>query len=833
MQKKRSNGNWCRILVSMLALLMLTIQGCGGGGSNGTPVEPELKTVRDDYGVWFISGSSENSLFEVFEAMGYAVATDRLWQAELYRRQARGCLAEIFGAGDDNRYLETDIYMRTIGYSDQELTQGFNALDQESRDVVAGYVAGFNRRITEIKADNSLLPYEFAAIGENLGIDFIPADWQPEDILAWIATLQRNFDPEALDTAQINNATLFQTLADKFGSLGAGMFNDLRWANDPEAQTYYTHLGAAATADMLAESIGENTGKRVVAGANLDAAARAMALKRRGVIDTLKDINAFVKMGSYAWVVSGEYTESGNPIIYSGPQMGFSVPSIVQEGSVRAGGLNVSGMTVTGIPGIIIGRTPHHAWSMQVGHAHTTDYYAEDPETDSLQSHHRIETIKVAGGDDVILPVYRSAHGPIVNPMPFVPDAYDAGDDGPIFAWKYAHWGYEFDAIKGFLDLARAESMDAFGKAIENLAVSQHFCYVDRDGNIAYWMSGRNPQRPEGEWRLPQGIAEAALEWDAATLKPRAHARNPEKGYYGGWNNKSNPDYDNAYNSLNDIYGPFHRSHVIYDFFEAELAAEGDSVSFEEVRDLAHDIATTDSFGGGGNPWKVVKDRFTQAVTDNPTDDRTQALGIMNGWDGHFVAGGKANWATGQDRAPAWILMDAWIDGVMELTVADELGSDYNKRVIFNLLLHEFQEEAAPKGYNWFHNEVNGTPGDPDSIIVAALDSAIAKLGGIASRADWGKGQRGLIEYTHDVLGQKVHQTPFSSRSTYAHCAEYGADGPVQIESMFALGQSGNILADANGGPVFDENCFSMAKDADGQPILYDLFVMRAFPLFD
>ena len=55
-------------------------------------------------------------------------------------------------------------------------------------------------------------------------------------------------------------------------------------------------------------------------------------------------------MGSYAWAIKGSKTSSGNPIIYSGPQMGFTVPSIIGEGSIRAGGLNISGMQSRGFP---------------------------------------------------------------------------------------------------------------------------------------------------------------------------------------------------------------------------------------------------------------------------------------------------------------------------------------------------------------------------------------------------------------------------------------------------------------------------------------------------
>ncbi len=758
-----------------------------------------VQTQRDDKGVWFISGSDRVSLYYIFEAMGYSVASDRLWQMETYRRQGLGTLSEIFGKSQ----LPTDIFIRTIRYSDEELTQGFEDLDPESQKVIKGYVAGINRRIAEIQSNPSLLPIEFISLG------FQPAKWTNEHVLAWISMLLRNFDPEALDTGQMENAALYQDLVARFPASGLAMFQDLRWTNDPEAQTYILNVPEVATAP-IPEPVEDTHDFGPLAQAMKD---RFLQFKER-----LEKIKAHVKMGSYAWVVSGDKTVSRNPIIYSGPQMGFSAPAIVAEGSIQAGGMNVSGMTVPGIPGIIIGRTPHHAWSMQVGHSHTTDYYLEDISSIVLN---RYETIHVKGGSDVTIPVFRTDHGPVVNPMPFDPTV--VSEANPIVAWKYAHWGYEFDTISGFLGLARAESMDEFGEAIEDVGVSQHFCYADQDGNIAYWMSGRDPVRPTGEWRLPQGAAGLPQEWDADVLIQRATDRNASRGYYGGWNNKTHPGYDSGFNGTNTAYGPFHRSHVIYDYFDETIGA-GDKLGFEEVRDLALRIATTDSFGGGGNPWKFVEDDFIEAVNADPTPERTEALGILTGWDGHFVAGGPSQWAFGMDRADGWVLMDAWIRRVLEMTFADELGDTQSERVLFNVLLHGLadDESGIKNNYDWFQNADTSAPDTADEIIVAALDEVLAELG---PTRPWGTNARGLIPFEHTFLGT-LYAMPFSSRSTYAHCVEYGENGPVRIESMFPLGESGNILMGQGGIPVFDPNFYSMTG-------IFDDFSYRPFPLFD
>lgn len=774
-----------------------------GTGSSDSDRKSTVEMTRDDKGVWFITGEEEDSLYDVFAAMGYAVATDRLWQAEIFRRTARGSLAEIFGSD----YVEQDILVRTTGYSDQELEDGFGSLDSESKNVIKGYVKGFNRRISEVRADPTLLPFEFYALGEKLGIEFFPEDWTPEDVMALAALMFRNFDPEAQKMGQIDNAELYYGLTFIYGDTqGAAMFEDLRWINDPDALTYiHKGIEPLEAKERAPSALMEDP--PIIP--DVREVARGMAAMRTRIEENLKEIGADIKMGSYAWVVSGDKTDSGNPIIYSGPQMGFSVPSIILEGSIRAGGLDISGMAIAGLPAIVIGRTPHHAWSMQVGHARTVDYYFENPVAVTLD---RMETIHVAGDDDVILPVWRTAHGPVVNPLPYNPDTYEPNPENPIISWKYSHWGYEFQAINAWLRFARAESMDEFGEAIELVPVSQHFCYADRDGNIAYWMSGRDPVRPYGEWRLPQGAVGTPLEWDAAALIPRSTDRNTTRGYYCGWNNKTNAGYENSLNNLSYFFGPFHRAHVVDDYL-----SENDDLTFDDVRDLALNIATTDSFGSGGNPWKFAADYFTNAVNNAPfEEDRDDALALLDAWDGHFVEGGEGEWPEGTDRADAWILMNAWIREVIDLTFEelDPLTGQSNQ-VLFNVLLHDLLPGGIENYYDWY------LPYDSyDEIIVEALDNVLDDLG----EQPWGTDERGIITFNHDLLGP-VWEIPFSSRSTYAHCVEFGGSGPVAIESMFPLGESGTILMDEFGDPDFDSNFLSMTP-------VYDDFSHREFPLF-
>jgi penicillin amidase len=241
---------------------------------------------------------------------------------------------------------------------------------------------------------------------------------------------------------------------------------------------------------------------------------------------------------------------------------------------------------------------------------------------------------------------------------------------------------------------------------------------------------------------------------------------------------------------------------------------------------LALNIATTDSFTGGGNQWKSVAQDFTEAVmAAELTDDRVNALLLLSGWDGHFVAGGQLEWASGTARSEAWILGDAWISEVLRLTFDDELG-DMNALgldgTLFNVLLHGLAgaESGIVNNYDWFTNLADpGAPQTAADIIVLALDNSLADLG----PRPW-TAERGEIVYSHAMLGE-VWRMPFSNRSTYAHVVEFGPYGPVRIESMFPLGESGNILMNVGGEPVFDDHFFSLTPE-------FDAFAPRNFPLF-
>jgi len=714
--------------------------------SNST--NSKITVSRDEMGVWFLKGPDDASLYDIFYEVGYQVATDRLWQLETYQRASRGRLADILGDADS---IETDKKVRIMGYSDDELKEGFDNLDADSKEIINGYVAGINNRIDYVLDHRSNMPMEFVAIGTGLMKDLLPTKWTVKDVLAWSALLQRQFDPEALERGQIENAELANALTSQYttttpyGAVGELMLNDLRW-QDSNAETYITGNDAIKFAPRKRNIMLTSIPKIPNYSNTLSELKKIDAATRR----TYNKLNINIDMGCYAWVIHGDKTTSGNPILYAGPQMNFEAPPMIIECSIDAGGLKVSGMMVPGIPGVIMGRTPHHAWSLQVGHAHTTDYYF-DVSTQKVELD-RTENISVGAGSSMLtIYVYKyklNENGvdkflPVVSPN-FDKNTYSYPNDSFIASWRYSHFNHEFDLVKALLTFAQANNYTAFGKGIEDLGMSQHICYADTEGNIAYWMSGRDPIRPDNSptgYLLPQ-MPGSHKDWlNTDDNLQRAHAVNPEQGYFAGWNNLSHPEYSGAPNNIEYSPGPFHRSHVIYEYLDMKTT-NGNKISYEEVKDLARHIAQTDSFGEGGVPWKYVASACATAITQAniPSNygytqtDRLSALSIINDWyandKGYFVAGIESSYT---NRLKGWKLMDTWMRKLVDITFQPypAIASQPDQR-LFNVIVRSFQKKCL---FNWFAGTV--APYQPHETtayetIVNALDEAINELGGTA-----------------------------------------------------------------------------------------------------
>jgi penicillin amidase len=191
--------------------------------------------------------------------------------------------------------------------------------------------------------------------------------------------------------------------------------------------------------------------------------------------------------GSNAWVVSGAHTASGKPLLANDPHLEYSIPCIWYTVHLKAPGLHVTGASLPGLPGVIIGHNERIAWGVTNLHFDVQDLYLSEAAVSSAT-----EFIKVRGQADFTLTVQRTRRGPVLTEL---------GSQKAALRWLPAEpgiWEYPF------LELNRAANWTEFRRALSRFAgPAQNYVYADIDGNIGYQAAGRLPIRRGYDGALP------------------------------------------------------------------------------------------------------------------------------------------------------------------------------------------------------------------------------------------------------------------------------------------------------------------------------------------
>jgi penicillin amidase len=766
--------------LAVLSLLLAVPAARAEGAWESLQVGDEVARIyRDGYGTPHVFAGSNRALFEAY---GWVVAEDRLFQADLNRRAARGRLSALLGPSA----LDADKTARTVGYTDGELRAMYGAMTAEEREIYDAYVAGLNRYLDAIADGARPLPAEYVALGAGFGqLPAVPDPWTIEDSMAFGAYMVRRFGE--IGGRELRNLQLYQALVGKLGAAdGAAVFDDVRWQEDPDAPVTVPGTGAV--------------GKRQRAAPGQ---LRAPALEAEFPIERAKEIwqslGVPTKLGSYAWVVSARKSASGIAMLYGGPQMGASAPEVLHEVQLTGGnGFHVVGMAFAGVPAVLIGRNDHVAWTSTTATGDNLDHYAETlcdagagPGTGTvfrggcapLQVRTETIAIRVPGGaTSQALAVARSVHGPIVTPA----------SGGVVYAQKRAHWLRELETGSAFFGFDRARNLNAFEAAVRKVVTSHNFLYVDLRGNVAYWQAGQVPVRPDGfDTRLPLP-GDGSAEWTGG-LVPVPRSVNPVRGWLANWNNKPEAGYPAA---DEQIFGKQGR------LLEIERRLASGRISHADMEDIPKDIARV---SGNGREARWLRPYLLQALGAFPPANplAPAARAVVEAWSEN----GFADAVTSTTLEPGQVIFQAWLDAAVRATFADELGAQAGE-ASSNMLLHALDFAATGRsGVPPSRDYFGGVP--PGAVLSAAFDGAVAAL---AARYPPGTppsawtAPRGATSLTHPVFG-KVASFPTSNRATYAQVVV--ADGPgLSGESVFTLGQSGFVGVGPGGTPAFDPHFF-------------------------
>ncbi|MFV1969893.1 MAG: penicillin acylase family protein [Acidimicrobiia bacterium] len=488
-----------------------------------------VEVIRDSMGIPHIYADTPEDLMM---AEGYVHAQDRFYQMDFWRHISYGTLSEMFGDSS----LETDAFLRTMGWGRQAEAQ-FASETPEMRSLLESYAAGVNAYLaTQSPSD---LSFEYSIL-QLTNPGYTPEPWTPAQSLAWGKVM-------SWDLGGNHEAEIGRALA--LGVMSPERVRQLYPAYPGNRHPYI--VGSDQSEATAIETMGVSP---EALQAPLESAAYAI-----DALDRIAGGGSESGIGSNSWAVSGQYTDTGSPLLMNDPHLSSQMPSIWYQVGLHCNSVSddcpfdVAGFSFAGVPGVVIGHNADIAWGFTNVGPDVQDLYIEkiNPENPNqyeykgewLDMDVRTETLAVAGGDDVEIDVRSTIHGPIISGV-YEPleDFADAGLEKPeqfAIAMRWTALDDVPSIVGPILGINSAANFEEFQEAALLFAVpSQNLLYADTKGNIGYQMPGNIPIRSKGDGTLPVPGWTGEYEWTGfIPYEELPYVYNPPSGYIVTANN--------------------------------------------------------------------------------------------------------------------------------------------------------------------------------------------------------------------------------------------------------------------------------------------------------
>ena len=829
---------WRRIAIAVAAVLVVVLVGGAitlfsisrralpdtGGEFRVEGLQGEVQVVRDERGVPQIYATTTHDLFM---AQGYVHAQDRFFEMDLRRHITAGRLSELVGEAG----LSTDRVIRTLGWR-HVAEQEWALLSQETRTYLQSYADGVNAYIASRAP--SQLALEYTILDMQSAVPEIEP-WDPIDSLAWLKAmawdLLGNYDEELGRAAVYGQAQgygddvaldMVRTIFPPYPTernLPILTTPELLAANAELEATEQAEAGPGASDDTTATPgpQGPSPDAALLAHEALAGAAAALA----AVPHLLGEGDG---IGSNSWVVSGEHTASGLPLLANDPHLGISQPGIWYQNGLHcrevgpACPFDVAGFSFSGLPGVVIGHNAELGWGFTNMGSDAVDLFMERvyPDDTYLYDGERLpltvrqEVIEVNGGSPVTIEVAATEHGPIVSDViggvrgatqgPDHEDQPPGGVSGfsVSMQWTALQPGRTADAI--FLLNTATDAADVAAAAAAFEVPTQNIVFATTSGDIGYQAPGSIPVRADvpgspvptdGSWPRPGW--DSRYDWqgyvDAADM-PRA--LNPPEGFIVAANQAVQAPGTEPFLTVDYDYG--YRSQAIRDALEARIADGGELT----VADM-NEIQLIDA-----NPYAEllvpvlleipVKDPFT-----GEDDAFTQeAVDLLADWD----------MRNDVDSAAAAYFSAVWAN-LLRLTFWDQMPAEHRPsggsqwlEAVRALL----EDDESPW---WDDRATINVVEQRDQVLAEALRAARTQLTVLLGKdpSDWRWGALHVAAPQHQVLGGET--VPGAIRSIV---------NPHQVGVA-----GGSSIVNANG---WDASAWELV---DGEPT-YPIFTVTAVP---
>lgn len=564
-------------------------------------LQQPVEILRDSAGINHIYAQNEHDLFF---AQGYAAAKDRLFQFEIWRRQATGTVAELLGEAEVKR----DIGARLFKYRG-DLKKEFNHYHPHGEAIIAAFTQGINAYIRETEKNPALLPIEFQLL------NIKPKLWTPEVVISRHQGLLSNLPAELeiarqvvlLGEEKLKDLRTFEpgtprlTLDKKIDS--EGLFEDIlelyKAFREQKIAFKPEHLANHANPDQL----------------NYLQLARTDQKAYEEMMDTEQR-----SIGSNNWIVSGAKSETGFPMLANDPHRALSAPSLRYMVHLHAPGWNVVGGGEPTIPGVSIGHNEFGAWGLTIFNIDSEDIYVYDlnPQNQNQYQYKGAwadmniiaDTIHVKNAADVYVQHKFTRHGPVTfidtkrNKAYAVRAAWMEPGGAPYMA---------------SLRMDGTTTWEEFREACSYSHIpGENMIWADKKGNIGWQTVGIAPIRKNWDGLVPVP-GDGSYEWEGyLPIKELPNAFNPQKGFWVTANeNLVVADYNHRY-AVGWEWADSSRANRLNTVLESKT-----KISFAEMQQLQFDYFS--------NPARQLVPYLKDISIANPETKKLQQL--LLDWD--------------------------------------------------------------------------------------------------------------------------------------------------------------------------------------------------------
>ena len=687
-------------------LLGLSLFSCGSADDNKLDLDglkEPVEIIRDEWGMNHIYAKNQHDLFF---AQGYAAAKDRLFQFEIWRRQATGTVAEILG----EKELKRDIGTRLFKFRG-DMTQELNHYHKDGVEIITAYTKGVNAYIDEMVATPDQLPIEFKLL------NILPEKWTPDVVISRHQGLLGNINQE-LNTGRA------------VAKLGGEKVKDLLWFHpkDPDI-----NMDSSINADLLSDKILElyNAYRKPVAFQSSDIISEyRSSVPENTLVAVPKENEVDFSIGSNNWVVDGPLMADGNTYMANDPHRTIAVPSLRYMVHLVAPEWDVIGGGEPEIPGISIGHNQYGAWGLTVFRTDGEDMYVYElnPKNNKQYRYNGSwedmsvisETFKVKGTDDVDVELLYTRHGPV---------AYVDSVNNTAYAIRCAWLEPGGSPYLASLRMDQAKTWEEFRAACNYSHIpGENMVWADTKGNIGWQAVGIAPIRNNFSGLVPVP-GDGRYEWDGyLPIIQKPNSLNPSKGYIATANQNVTPDDYEHWNAIGFSWSdPFRGDRV------EEVLGAGDKLSMDDMKALQVDNHSI--------PARILVPLLLElSLTGKSAEARDRLIG----WD----------FTLGQNSIEAAIYV-AWENEISTLAMArfvpesvqDVISSIQMKKIIDWLV--EPDDRFGP-------NSIQGR----DQFLSDAFNNGVAYLEGTLgdSMSNWQYGQEKFKHtYMAHALGQLVN----------------------------------------------------------------------------